>query len=245
MTPRSRRISPLPRSLACLHCEKPVVSLFPHPSPFPPNRISIWGECNRWNSRVPESHRCKFHATLLLLLLRWHRSIQGENKSSSRFMNRFNQILINAAPPSDDHGSKYIYIYILLSVDRYIVWQFYHGMYIYIYIYLLHPIFPVFIEFRSRFRIEFTEPPYRATLFFLPLFILSESLNPSSSLAFEVSSEKNRSLFPRSSESKGTRIYPITFQIRYNFEEGGRGAQRVEWKSEGILLPSVFTANTY
>lgn len=26
----------------------------------------------------------------------------------------------------------YIYIYILLSVDRYIVWQFYHGMYIYI-----------------------------------------------------------------------------------------------------------------
>lgn len=138
-----------------------------------------------------------------------------------------------------------IYIYILLSVDRYIVWQFYHGMYIYIYIYLLHPIFPVFIEFRSRFRIEFTEPPYRATLFFLPLFILSESLNPSSSLAFEVSSEKNRSLFPRSSESKGTRIYPITFQIRYNFEEGGRGAQRVEWKSEGILLPSVFTANTY
>ena len=135
MTPRSRRISPLPRSLACLHCEKPVVSLFPHPSPFPPNRISIWGECNRWNSRDPESHRCKFHATLLLLLLlRWHRSIQGENKSSSRFMNRFNQILINAAPPSDDHGSKYIYIYIyiLLSVDRYIVWQFYHGMYIYI-----------------------------------------------------------------------------------------------------------------
>lgn len=40
-TPRSRRISPLfLRSLACLHCEKPVVS---SSSPSPPNRISIWG----------------------------------------------------------------------------------------------------------------------------------------------------------------------------------------------------------
>lgn len=150
-------------------------------------------------------------------------------------MNRFNQILINAAPPSDDHGSKYIYIYI--SYSPWTGTSFDNSITVCIYIYLLHPIFPVFIEFRNRFRIEFTEPPYRATLFFLPLFILSESLNPSSSLAFEVSSEKNRSLFPRC--SKGTRIYPITFQIRYNFEErGGRGEEHKE--SNGSPKESSF-----
>lgn len=161
MTPRSRRISPLPRSLACLHCEKPVVSLFPHPSPFPPNRISIWGECNRWNSRDPESHRCKFHATLLLLLLRWHRSIQGENKSSSRFMNRFNQILINAAPPSDDHGSKYIYIYIYLTLRGQVHRLTILSRYVYIYIYFIR-YFPFSLNFEADFasnlRNHLTEP---------------------------------------------------------------------------------------
>lgn len=145
-------------------------------------------------------------------------------------MNRFNQILINAAPPSDDHGSKYIYIYISYSPWTGTSFDNSITVCIYIYIYLLHPIFLVFIEFRSRFRIEFTEPPYRATLFFLPLFILSESLNPSSSLAFEVSSEKNRSLFPRC--SKGTRIYPITFQIRYNFEEREGGERSTKSRME-------------
>lgn len=150
-------------------------------------------------------------------------------------MNRFNQILIKRGPSFTDHDDRNIYIYLLrgwgASSDNSITYP------------LLIRYFPFSLNFEADFassnlRNSLTEA---SSLSPSPR-ILSKSLSPSSSLAFwSFLKEKLHSFRFRVQRNSN---YPITFQIRYNFEGRGGHKESNGGSIRGIFA-SVFTANTY
>lgn len=141
-------------------------------------------------------------------------------------MNRFNQILINAVPPSD-HGSKLRDIYLprgrvhrLTIPSRYISFTRY---------------FPFSLNLEADFASNLRNPYRTLTLslssFLSPSLILSKSLNPSSSLAFEVSSERRTSSLR---VPKGTRITRQLFRSDIILSNAGHK----ESNGRNLLPPS-------